>query len=106
MECTEKTIDPYREFIVPIRVHRSRRADVPLASAAAPTPGQPDQTHRSCWLAGARRNPAAKGLIVAARNERETYFAYPVLDQALDLLHDSFEQYKRSSRDQRRSCKK
>ena len=33
MQYTEKTIDPYREFIVSIPVHRSRRADLPVASA-------------------------------------------------------------------------
>jgi hypothetical protein len=34
MKYTEKTIDPYEEFIVSIPVHRSQRADLLLVSAA------------------------------------------------------------------------
>jgi len=33
MEYTEKSIDPYREFVVSIPVHRSRVADLPFVSA-------------------------------------------------------------------------
>ena len=34
MEYIEKSIPPYREFVFSIPVHRSRRADIPLASVA------------------------------------------------------------------------
>jgi Acetoacetate decarboxylase (ADC) len=34
MEYLEKTIEPYKEFVFSIPVHRSRRADIPLASVA------------------------------------------------------------------------
>jgi hypothetical protein len=34
MEYLEKSIEPYREFVFSIPVHRSRRADIPLASVA------------------------------------------------------------------------
>ena len=34
MEYLEKSIEPYREFVFSIPVHRSRRRDIPLASVA------------------------------------------------------------------------
>ena len=34
MEYLEKSIEPYREFVFSIPVHRSRRRDIPLASIA------------------------------------------------------------------------